>query len=468
MTRGAPTSDAAAHVIADDDSMAVAWGQTHGAAWAFLAQRPWLAGGFLWTGFDYRGEATPFGWPSQSSFFGAMDLCGFAKSAFHIRRALWLAEPVLTIWPHWTFPGQEGQPVPILVASNAQSVSLHLDGQEIAVHRSTKARRGCARSMPPAASSRAPGAMARWWPKAPAKPPARRSPCASCPIARGSPPIAMTPCRSRSWPSMPRAAPCRSRRPALRSPSPAAASSAWATAIPTWPCPKRPPAMAAARRWRCSTASPRSSSLGKMRQAARSNWSPAPPPRACALRRAGRSAAHRHAARDPARAKPYRMAPGPASAQRPVPGQKLAEGDMNSWAWTKPGATQPSDPAARWVLLHVSFTPRRAVAAAGGTLRFASLAGRAEIWLDGARIAVKDDPAPARCASLPAGHRGAPARRAVRHPRHPFANRHPLRHRRHGQPRADGFRKRFPHPILRPAHCCIAPPTGNPGAASRL
>jgi beta-galactosidase len=86
----------------------------------------------------------------------------------------------------------------------------------------------------------------------------------------------------------------------------------------------------------------------------------------------------------------------PASAQRPVPGQKLAEGDMNSWAWTKPGATQPSDPAARWVLLHVSFTPRRAVAAAGGTLRFASLAGRAEIWLDGARIAVKDDtPRPA-------------------------------------------------------------------------
>jgi beta-galactosidase len=93
----------------------------------------------------------------------------------------------------------------------------------------------------------------------------------------------------------------------------------------------------------------------------------------------------------------------PASAQRPVPGQKLAEGDMNSWAWTKPGATQPSDPAARWVLLHVSFTPRRAVAAAGGTLRFASLAGRAEIWLDGARIAVKDDTTPARCASFPPG-----------------------------------------------------------------
>lgn len=58
------------------------------------------------------------------------------------------------------------------------------------------------------------------------------------------------------------------------------------------------------------------------------------------------------------------------------------------------GATQPADPAARWVLLHVSFTPRRAVAAAGGTLRFASLAGRAEIWLDGTRIAAKGDPAP--------------------------------------------------------------------------
>jgi beta-galactosidase len=240
--------------------MTTAWpspGVRPGAAWAFLAQRPWLAGGFLWTGFDYRGEATPFGWPSQSSFFGAMDLCGFAKSAFHIRRALWLAEPVLTIWPHWTFPGQEGQPVPILVASNAQSVSLHLDGQEIA---RAPVHEGAARLRPVYAPGRL---VARAW---------RDGALvaeSACETAGPAVALRLLPDRTRIAAdrndAVPvtvmavdaRAAPCRLRIPALRSPSAAAASSAWAMAIPTWPCPKRPPAMVAARRWRCSTASPR-------------------------------------------------------------------------------------------------------------------------------------------------------------------------------------------------------------------
>jgi beta-galactosidase len=89
----------------------------------------------------------------------------------------------------------------------------------------------------------------------------------------------------------------------------------------------------------------------------------------------------------------------PPSATRPALGQKLADGDMNSWAWTKPGATQPGfarmgGDGARWVLLHLAFTPRHAVARQGGTLHFAALAGRAEIWLDGQRLATKTDPAP--------------------------------------------------------------------------
>jgi len=100
MTRGVRLTDRAAHVLADDDSEHAGWGLSHRAAWQSIATRPFMVGGFVWTGFDYRGEPTPFEWPSVAASFGAMDQCGFAKSAFHIRRAQWSAVPVLELSPH--------------------------------------------------------------------------------------------------------------------------------------------------------------------------------------------------------------------------------------------------------------------------------------------------------------------------------------------------------------------------------
>ncbi|MET3471377.1 beta-galactosidase [Novosphingobium sp. 1529] len=402
-TRGAATGDAARHVIADDDMTAVPWGQTNSAAWAFIAQRPWLAGGFLWTGFDYRGEATPFGWPSTSSFFGAMDLCGFAKSGFHIRHALWSATPVIAIWPHWTFPGQEGRAVPILVASNADLVSLHLDGHEIA---RAPVRDGVARFTPVYAPGRL---VAQGWRDG------RVVASATC-VAAGAPvALRLVPDRLRIRAERRDAVPVTVMAVDAAGQSVPVAQHGFALHVeggqilglgngdPNLALPETPAAdgrsgaMALfnglAQAIVCADGS---GPLHLVASAA--GLAPA----RCVLRVDPGIIAALPAVPPAQPLTEWRQAP--ASAQRPVPGQRLGDGDMNSWAWTKPGATQPTDPAAPWVLLHLAFTPRRAVAAKGGTLRFASVVGRAEIWLDGVRVALKADPAPAPLAiPLPPG-----------------------------------------------------------------
>jgi len=129
MSRGEFTSDRAAHVIGSYDDEPSSWGNTHRQAWRAIAERPFIAGGFVWTGIDYRGEPTPYEWPSTSSFFGAMDLAGFAKTAFWIHQAQWVKDrPVVKLVPHWNWPGREGQPIHVMVASNAPRVRLLLNG----------------------------------------------------------------------------------------------------------------------------------------------------------------------------------------------------------------------------------------------------------------------------------------------------------------------------------------------------
>ena len=97
-----------------------------------IAKQPSFAGGFIWTGFDYRGEPTPYGWPAASSYFGCMDLCGFPKTGFYIRQALWVHDkPVLALVPHWNWPGKEGQPVKVMALTNAETAALYLNGKLI-------------------------------------------------------------------------------------------------------------------------------------------------------------------------------------------------------------------------------------------------------------------------------------------------------------------------------------------------
>lgn len=103
-------------------------GQTAENAWTPIAQDDYMAGGFVWSGFDYKGEPRPFGWPCINSHYGIMDICGFPKDSYYYYKSQWTDKPVLHIFPHWNWPGKEGQQIPVWVYSNCQEVELFLDG----------------------------------------------------------------------------------------------------------------------------------------------------------------------------------------------------------------------------------------------------------------------------------------------------------------------------------------------------
>ena len=96
--------------------------------WNYYAARPFLAGLFYWTGFDYRGEPTPFGWPAVSSQFGLLDTCGFPKDSAYYLKSWWTDEPLLHLSPHWNWAGREGQEITVVCYSNHEAVELFLNG----------------------------------------------------------------------------------------------------------------------------------------------------------------------------------------------------------------------------------------------------------------------------------------------------------------------------------------------------
>jgi beta-galactosidase len=132
MTRGEYVNDPARHILDSYDDQAPEWATTHRNSWKQIATRPFLAGCFVWTGFDYRGEPTPFQWPTISSNFGIMDTCGFPKAAYYIRQSQWVQDrPVLWLVPHWNWAGKDGQPIKVMVMSNADTVELRLNGRSL-------------------------------------------------------------------------------------------------------------------------------------------------------------------------------------------------------------------------------------------------------------------------------------------------------------------------------------------------
>jgi beta-galactosidase len=107
------------------------WSELAEEWWKFYGTREWLAGGFAWTGFDYRGEPTPYGWPSINSNFGIVDMCGFPKDNFFYYKAWWTKQPVLHLFPHWNWEGREGDEIPVWVHSNLDEVELLLNGKSM-------------------------------------------------------------------------------------------------------------------------------------------------------------------------------------------------------------------------------------------------------------------------------------------------------------------------------------------------
>jgi len=127
-TRGVYSTDPLRNTVNAYNSV-VSWGETAEEWWTFYGTREWEAGGFAWTGFDYRGEPTPYGWPSINSQFGIVDTCGFPKDTFYYYKAWWGKDPVLHLFPHWNFEGREGETIPVWVYSNLDEVELLVNGQ---------------------------------------------------------------------------------------------------------------------------------------------------------------------------------------------------------------------------------------------------------------------------------------------------------------------------------------------------
>ncbi len=99
--------------------------------WQFYAERPWAAGLFYWTGFDYRGEPNPLQYPAHDSEFGILDYCGFPKDEAFYLKSWWTSEPVLHIFPHWNLQGHEGETVDIWAYSNCDEVDLTVNGKRL-------------------------------------------------------------------------------------------------------------------------------------------------------------------------------------------------------------------------------------------------------------------------------------------------------------------------------------------------
>jgi beta-galactosidase len=130
-TRGIYVTDPAKGYVGSYDpwtttgrASAVGW-------WSFCDSQPWLLGGFIWIGFDYRGEPSPNQWPNISSQYGIIDTCGFPKDTFYYYRSWWTDEPVLHVFPHWNWQGMEGKEIAVWVYSNLDKVELLLNGTSL-------------------------------------------------------------------------------------------------------------------------------------------------------------------------------------------------------------------------------------------------------------------------------------------------------------------------------------------------
>ena len=110
------------------DNMKASWGNTHEEMWDAVKHTPFCGGQFIWTGFDYIGEPTPYGFPARSSYFGLIDLAGFPKDSYYMYQSEWTSKPMLYLFPHWNW--LEGQTIDLWAYYNqADEVELFINGK---------------------------------------------------------------------------------------------------------------------------------------------------------------------------------------------------------------------------------------------------------------------------------------------------------------------------------------------------
>ncbi|MBB3910740.1 beta-galactosidase GalA [Sphingomonas desiccabilis] len=400
-TRGAYESIPAGHVITSYDKEAASWGGTHRDTWREIAKRPFVAGGFVWTGFDYHGEPTPYDWPTIASFFGILDLCGFPKTAFDIHRAHWIDDAaVVGIAPHWTWPGREGQTIPVFVSSNAETVLLRLNGRDLGVQKVDRIM-GNEWQVP-----YQPGrieALAMRGGKVVAT---AVHETAGAPVA-----LRLTPARTVMagdgedvQPITVDAVDARGRHvPTVNRMTQFTVEGAEIIGVGNGDPNSHEP----------EQGDRRSLFNGLAQLIVRA----APGKGSITLRATADGLA-------PARLTIRRLATqvppqvpvtpptmtiaewrrSPAMAERPDPSIAPPDGDNNSWAFLRSGTPTRPEPSAGWRVYRAAFRPWKRVGAEGGTIRFDSIGGTAELWLDGRKLATKEAAAPGPLtADIPAG-----------------------------------------------------------------
>ena len=124
------------------DLEACSWSNVPDEDFVLQDDKPWVIGEFVWTGFDYLGEPTPYDekWPSRSSYFGMADLAGIPKDRFYLYRSRWNKEvETLHILPHWNWEGREGKTTPVFVYTNYDSAELFVNGKSMGIQKKNNA-----------------------------------------------------------------------------------------------------------------------------------------------------------------------------------------------------------------------------------------------------------------------------------------------------------------------------------------
>jgi beta-galactosidase len=130
-TRGIYEKDSIRAYVPDQDITAPWWASKAEEWWTLAAVNDFWLGGFVWTGFDYRGEPTPYKWPNINSHFGIMDMCGFPKNIYYYYQSWWTDKDILHISPHWNWRDKRGKPIDVWVNTNADNVELFLNDKSL-------------------------------------------------------------------------------------------------------------------------------------------------------------------------------------------------------------------------------------------------------------------------------------------------------------------------------------------------
>jgi beta-galactosidase len=400
MTRGEYKTVKEKNLIASYDDDAAQWGNTHRDAWEAIDKRPFVAGGFVWTGFDYRGEPTPNEWPSVNSVFGIMDLNGFPKTAYYIHQVQWIKDkPLIHIAPHWNW--KQGDKVRVMVMANVERIQLLLNGRALGEQKADPYR------MNNFDVAFEPGKLEAIG-------------------YRGGKEVVRTAVETTGAPVSLELVPDRAQlngdgRDAL--PITVRALDAQGRAVPLADNEVTFAVTGGGRSIGHGNGDPNSHEdekgatrrlfNGLAQLIVQTNYD-AKDAVTISATAPGLQAARVTIPVKPVAAEPFvppadapltfvrswRIAPD--GDARPDPNQKLASFDMNTWGWGSPPMRAAA--GSKYHLYRASFTPRKNLSDGSGHIRFASIKGKAEIWLNGALVGKKDSYAAAPLdVVLPAG-----------------------------------------------------------------